>query len=154
MSNQEKEEIFSDILDVYKHLSDVKIRGLDEDISSAYVMAKLNDKDKELVREMVSNAYYSKDLIESVVRKCDTYGYKLTKEEREYLLLKAKKVFDKYMRRINMIVTLNRNVEGNYMVNVLSNYKKEEMEKLKEQNNTTTPVLADELNKSDKKEKK
>jgi len=128
-----EKESFSDVLDVYKHLSDVKLR-IENDVTSAFIMAKLGEKDKECVMEMTCNAYYSKDLIESIVYKARKLNYPMNKEEEKWLINRGKIVFDKYMRRIYMIVTLNRNIDGNYLVNVLSNYKKEETVETKELN--------------------
>lgn len=49
----------------------------------------------------------------------------LSNEERKYIEKLSDMVFDSYMTRIYMTVVLNRNVDGNYLVNVMSGYKQE-----------------------------
>ena len=131
---QNEEEVLSDKLDLMKFVADIKLR-LNKDITTDFTLAKLGAKDKEAIIEMTSNAYFSKRLLMVLSRKSTKWvwdGKKkdyiktlLSNEERKYIEKLSDMVFDSYMTRIYMTVVLNRNVDGNYLVNVMSGYKQE-----------------------------
>lgn len=128
---QEEQENFNDRLDILKHISDIKLK-LKEDITNDFVLAKLGDKDKEAIIEMTGNAYFSKRLLDVLAEK--SYEWKWSEKESKYLKVKIEKeqkqtikkmaraLFDSYMIKIYMTVVLNRNVDKNYLINVLSGY--------------------------------
>ena len=62
---------FNDRLDILKHVSEIKLR-LKNDITNDFVLAKLEDKDKEAIIEMTGNAYFSKRLLDTLSRKSYT----------------------------------------------------------------------------------
>lgn len=129
-------EQFSDRLDILRHVSDIKLR-LKDDITNDFVLAKLGEKDKEFIIEMTGNAYFSKKLLDILEDKAeewvwdkDRYVKRALSDEKKKKIKKiSKAVFDSYMIKIYMTVILNRNVDKNYLINVLSGYadKEEEM---------------------------
>lgn len=132
------EQQFNDRLDILKHVSDIKLR-LKDDITNDFVLARLGEKDKTFIIEMTSNAYFSKKLLEVIKEKGEMWVYeggeykkkKLNKEQRDEVKQIAKTVFDSYMTKIYMTVVLNRNVDKNYLINVLSGYvEKDEGEEI------------------------
>ena len=54
---------FNDKLDVLQHMTSVKSRGIMDDITDDFVLAKLDEKDREGVVNMTANAYFGKDLV-------------------------------------------------------------------------------------------
>jgi len=155
---REEEEHFNDRLDILRHVSDIKLR-LKEDITNDFVLARLGDKDKEFIIEMTGNAYFAKKLLDIMKDKGEEWRWNekegiyerfmIKKDEADKIKKIAKAVFDSYMIKIYMIVVLNRNVDKNYLINVLSGYlEKDEGEiemnmddsKLKE---TVKSLLAD-----------
>ena len=136
-SEQEmRQEQFSDRLDILKHVSDIKVR-IKDDITNDFVLAKLGEKDKEFIIEMTGNAYFSKKLVDTIKDKGETWVYengeykrqKLSEDDKEKVKKIAKAIFDSYMVKIYMTVILNRNVDKNYLINVLSGYvEREEQE--------------------------
>ena len=134
-------EGFSDKLDILRHVSDIKLR-LKNDITNDFVLARLGDKDKEFIIEMTGNAYFSKRLLEILKEKSEYYKWDsesesyikktIEGEDKEKIDKIAKSVFDSYMIRIYMTVILNRNVDKNYLINILSGYVHQEGEDDKE----------------------
>ena len=138
-SSNAKQGNFSDKLDIMKFVAEIKLR-LRKDISADFVLARLSAKDKEAIIEMTTNAYFSKRLLTILALRAKRWKWNskekkyeqgnIDNEEKNYILKIADAVFDSYMTRIYMTVILNRNVDGNYLVNVLAGYKDEEMEDL------------------------
>ena len=126
-----KEEHFNDKLDILKHISDIKLQ-LKDDIKSDFVLAKLTEKDKEFIIEMTGNAYFAKRLIMVMHQRATEYRWdkgserfileKLNDKDKDYIKDIADSIFNSYMNKIYMTVILNRNVDKNYLINILSGY--------------------------------
>lgn len=129
MIKEETKPEFHDKLDVYGFLSDIKLR-INDNITSDFVLAKLSDKDKEGIIEMTANAYFSRKIIDMLYKRGYKYvdGKKIKLDKTELARIKniGDAVFDAFMTRIYMNVVLSRNVDKNYLVNVLSGYREEE----------------------------
>jgi hypothetical protein len=162
ISEEMKVEQFSDRMDVLRHVSEIKLK-LKNDITNDFVLARLSEKDKEYIVEMTGNAYFSKKLLDLIEEKGEEWIYKDGKYTKEKLsqLKKDKikaistRVFDSYMTRIYMVVVLNRNVDKNYLINVLSGYGEKneegmELNKNNELKNTVNELLADRDNEKEK----
>jgi hypothetical protein len=127
------EDRFDDRLDVYQFLSDIKLR-INKDITSDFVLARLEQQDKEGIIEMTANAYFTKKLLYMMAEK-GTYWHngkkeKLDPKQKTYIQNLGKAIFDSFLTRIYMTVVLNRNVDKNYLVNVLSGYKEDAEEEI------------------------
>lgn len=133
----EEAENFSDKLDIYKYVSEIKLR-LKKDITADFVLAKLGDKDKEGIIELGGDAYFCKKLVtmmERRAKKCiwnnerEKWEIKrISRREKQTIKKISEGIFDSFMTRIYLTVILNRNVDRNYLINILSNYKEEEEE--------------------------
>ena len=85
---------------------------------------------------MTVNAYYSKKVMDMLIER--SYRWKWNGEKFIKVMIndmeKAKlkkirdRIFDSYMNRIYMTVILNRNIDKNYLVNVLTGYDDEKNE--------------------------
>lgn len=157
------EQNFSDKLDVMKFVADIKLR-LKRDITTDFVLAKLEGKDKEAIIEMTSNAYFAKKLLLLLSRKSRRWIWnekkgeyekqEISKEDKKYLEGLSDAVFDSYMTRIYMTVVLNRNVDKNYLINVLSGYKEEvEGQDIDMSAEEASSVLKEVMKNQEKKEK-
>lgn len=133
-------------IELKKFLADIHSR-INKDITSDFVLAKLEDKDKNAVIEMTNNAYYATRLLTEHAIKNKTkkkhYWNKTTKKwekkeltEDENTLLKKniENLFDAYVNRIILVVNLNRNKKDNHLLNLLGKYAPEP-----EQPEITTP---------------
>lgn len=126
---------FSDRYDIARFLADIKLR-LRRDISTDFVLAKFDAKNKEGVIEMTSNAYFAKKLIQLLKRRGYVWKWnaekgeynkeELSKKDSDYLTKLGDGIFDAFMTRIYMTTILNRNVDGNYLINVLAGYTEKE----------------------------
>jgi hypothetical protein len=125
-------------LELLKYMSDVQSR-IKNDISSDFILAKLGDQDKEGVIEMTSNAYFCKkvgDMIKHHAIKKGKWVWSVKanswiREEYDNDYLKGLEIinratFDAFMTRIYMTVILNRNVEKNHMLKILSGSQEDE----------------------------
>lgn len=112
------EDLLTDQFDVYRYLTDVRSR-IKKDISTDFVLAKLEDQDKTGVIEMTVNAYLAKAVAESLKPYCRSV------EEMKEVEHEGNRIFDMYMTKIYMVVLLNRNKEQNPMVRwIVSNLGK------------------------------
>lgn len=157
---EEQREQFNDRLDILRHVSDIKL-SLKKDITNDFVLARLDEKDKEFIIEMTGNAYFSKKLLDEIEDKGEVWQYseekgyvkvKLSEEERKKVKKISEAVFDSYMIKIYMTVVLNRNVDKNYLINVLSGYAEKEGEGI-DPNEQVKGAVASLLADREKKEK-
>ena len=130
-------EVFSDKLDVYKFIASIGISGFKERVREDFVLASLNEDKKEWITEMYDDAMYTMKLYQRLIR-CGydwSWNEKLNKWEKiklsvkdiQTIKLSAKETFDLYMNKIYMHVTLNRNVEDNQILKIMSGiHEKEE----------------------------
>lgn len=146
-----KNSAFSDKWGTYKYLTDIQ-SDIKKDITSDFILAKLNETQKEAVIELVRDAYFIKKELE---RLTNAYYYKplkngryvknedgtfrrfpITKEQRDYIMNIAKMTFNSYMIKIIMTKIEYRNVENNVMMELITEKDKMAMEnfKLEEEN--------------------
>lgn len=114
---------FSDSLDVMQFLASVHSR-IGSDISSDFVLAKLEDGDKEFIIEMIVNAYFVKRLMKYLENKAESEA------DKERLKEYGQDVFDAYANKLYMIALVNRNVPLNALLRLmagLSDIEQEEM---------------------------
>ena len=106
----------------------IKVQNrLKKDITSDFILAKLSEKDQEMIIESVTMAYVSKTLIQKIknqekqhkwntkTQKWDTTP--LNYQQQEHLQILAEKTFDIYMVRPYMISILKRNTKLNHLIN-------------------------------------
>jgi len=113
-----REEGWSDKLDSLKFISDVHLR-IKEDIKADFIFAKLGEADKDGIINMTVNAYSSKRLMYIYASKIKNAN------DQETIKKIGDAIFDNFMTKVYMIVTLNRNIDGNYIIDVLSNAGRE-----------------------------
>lgn len=157
---QEELEAIDNKLELLKYTSQVQSRIKDE-ISTDFVLAKLSEKDKEGITEMTSNAYFVKRMMSIIKKKAkrwewDSKEKKWEKKEaetsdRNKIEEISKRTFDMFMTRIYMTAILNRNVERNYLLNILAGLKEEEE---KEEDTEIKSKLREVLRNEEKKEAK
>lgn len=126
---------FDTRLDAIKFTSEVHSR-IKRDINSDFVMAILNEKDKEAITEMTANAYFVKRIFDQLAQQVkETSKNKPQKQlqfEINQIQTTGKKIFDTYMVRIYMTVLLNRNVPKNHLMKILAGQYEEENETTEE----------------------
>ena len=132
-------EKFSDQLDVLKETISIK-SSIREDITSDFVLASnLSEQDKTGIIEMTGDAYFSKKIIKLYAERGFNYewdknkkdwaknedgSYKkvgLNNDEKQKIYNIAERLFTAYMIKIMMTVILNRNVDKNYLISLLTN---------------------------------
>ena len=125
----EPETTIDNKLELLKFSAQVQSR-IKTDISEDFILAKLNEKDKESIIEMTSNAYFTKFIFEKLKRLGTKWNYdintktytkrRLNKSEINHIDLISKNTFDIYMNRIFMTTILNRNIEGNHLLRLIN----------------------------------
>lgn len=130
--NETDKPIFSDRLDIYKHLTDIQSR-IRNDITSDFTYAKLNDQDKEFAIEMTNNAYFMQNAILQYIKICKT------NKEIEQIIQESRNVFDITMKSVYMLMILNRNVPKNILLQILGGITEKETED--ETDEQTTSIL-------------
>lgn len=108
----ENQEFYSQH-DIYKFIATVDSR-IKKEVGSDFVLAKLEDKDKEYVVEMVGNAFSMKGLIDGMLRRINE-----NHKDRTKIKLIGERIFDNLMTKVYMIVLLNRNVDKNYIMKII-----------------------------------
>lgn len=139
MEKKEERPINKD-LDIYKKFLEVE-SGINEDIKSDFVQAKLNDNDKQYITDMTALAYRAKKIIQkNKEHRIWDKGKKreLTKDEENWITKKAEIVFNTFMIKTLMTVILNRNVTNNYILELITKGTKrdEELETNQEEERT------------------
>ena len=131
-------------LEILRFASQVQSR-IKKDISEDFILAKLEEKDKEGIVEMTSNAYFMKKILSILKAKGTKWDWdnknkcwikrSLNKEEMTFIQDVADATFDSYLTRIYMTVILNRNVPNNHLLKILAgatdDEDKEEIEGIK-----------------------
>lgn len=149
-------------LDLMKKLTEVS-SSIHDQIREDFIFAKLDEKDKEAVSEMTTNAYFSKSII-NLYRKLRTkwewntqqkkwQRCELSQKETDYLKHYEQRVFDTFMTRIYMTVILNRNVTKNALVRILAGFDEteEETKEEKQKQQKTTEELIKSIEKREEK---
>lgn len=132
-----KEDYTETRLDFLKGLSAIGSR-LNRRISSDWVMARLEEKDREAIREMMANAYYGDNLLKEIPLKFKRWKFDverqvwedeyMSKEEKDAIVNQADKMFDTFTIRVETTVILNRNVKNNWLVRLMAGAQEEEVE--------------------------
>lgn len=122
-------------LEILRFASQVQSR-IKKDISEDFILAKLEEKDKEGIIEMTSNAYFMKKILSVLKAKGTKWDWddkrkcwikrNLNKEEQDFIQDIANATFDSYLTRIYMTVILNRNVPNNHLLKILAGVSDEE----------------------------
>lgn len=126
---------FSDKYSTYKHLIEVK-SDIRDNITSDFILAKLNDNQKESVVELVRDAYFAKKEIEKLARgytyridknrkyyRNEDYSYKkfeLSQDEKDYIKMVARMTFNSYMIKLIMTVIMYRNIDKNVVMELIT----------------------------------
>lgn len=121
-----KQEDFEDKNDIIKHML-VGHSDLKKQIQSDYIMAKLEDKDKQGIIEMVNNAFYGIRINQQIQEKSQkTWQWNKNKQNWELTPTEQKtiqaiqergiRLFNSFMTRPHMTAMLNRNKKNNYLI--------------------------------------
>lgn len=162
-----QKEDFTDKYGTYKYLtqpqSDIKV-----DITSDFILAKLNENQKEAIIELVRDAYFAKKTIEKLaegwvykvgkdrkyIRNEDmTYKrYPLPPDERKYIQQLAKITFNSYMIKLIMTVIMYRNIEQNILMELITEKDRlnQETEELKRENQELGKRIKENVKKGEK----
>lgn len=119
-------------LALLKHLTEVQ-SNIQDKISTDFVLAKLDEQNKEGVIEMTTNAYFSTRVIDIITTNSKKNGrYNWNRKNKNWertnhpitIYDEIKKIqqqtFNSYMVRIYMTIILARNHEKNHLINVLA----------------------------------
>lgn len=127
-------KVTHDKLDLIKGLSQVESR-IKKNITSDFILAKLDEKQKKLITETTSNAYFCKKIIEGTKDKKKWYwrdGFweqdNLTEKEEIRIKKASERTFEAFMIKNIMIALLNRNVKNNHLVRLMTGLQDEEDE--------------------------
>lgn len=130
------EETIDNKLEFLKFMSQVQ-SSIKDCITEDFIFAKLGDKQKEAIIEMVCNAYYGKKLLSIVAHKSkkrwvwkkDRWEH-IERDSSHFTIMNeySKNVFDAFMTRIYMMVILNRNVKENPLLRLLAGMPEDESE--------------------------
>jgi hypothetical protein len=121
-------EGFETPIQLLGYMTEVKSR-LKQQITSDFILAKLDNQDKEGILELTGDAYFAQrvhmvllteKLWEWDAKKKKWYLRGLNHKEKQSITRNANKLFDAYMTRIHMATVLNRNKDGNYLVDRLT----------------------------------
>jgi hypothetical protein len=123
------EQTIDNKLEILRLTSQVQSR-IKKDISEDFILAKLDERDKEGIVEMTSNAYFVKKILGILSAKGVKYDWNvktdswtkrsLNTEEKSFIEHIANATFDSYLTRIYMTVILNRNVPNNHLLKILA----------------------------------
>lgn len=125
----EKTEIYKE-LDLIKFTAEVQGR-IKQHLTSDFVLAKLEEKDKTYIIEMTSTAYLTQRIYQKLIFSEMTRQLNLneTEDERkeniEKIKEQAKITFDIYLNELSTIAILNRNVENNPILKILGRINQE-----------------------------
>lgn len=148
-------------LELIKSLSQVK-SSIKDVITEDFVLAKLGDKDKEAIIEMVANANYGKQLVNTIILISKEWKWNkkekkwelesINIESKNHLEKMGKRLFDTFMSRIYMTVILNRNTKNNHLVRLIAGQTEEETEdNTIEQSNETIEAIKEAVKQNEQK---
>lgn len=120
------EQTIDSKLELIKQIGQVESEIKDH-ITSDFVYAKLNEKDKTFILKMYQNASLARTLLERLrINQKKEWQWNQNKYQWEYQNISQKKeqilkeltkqIFQTFMRTIFMLVILNRNVKDNHLV--------------------------------------
>ena len=112
-------------LELVKHLGEVQ-NPIKETITSDFIYAKLDEKDKEGITEMTANAQLAKNYYKYIINNTIIWNWnkkeeqweqqRINKEQKEIVEKNGNILADNYMVRPYMIANLNRNTKENFLV--------------------------------------
>lgn len=121
MHTEDDFKTFDDKLEVLRFSSAVHSR-INDEITSDFVLSKLNQKDKQFIIEMTCNAYYMKsvfDILASRIKLKNIYN----PDQKEQITKEIEKIsismFKSFMIKNYMIANLNRNEAQNTILKLL-----------------------------------
>lgn len=107
-----------------KHLADVHTHKIRDIISSDWVLAKLETKEKDFLIEMSHNAIMTKILMDRMKERAIQYEFinnnwvekDIDTKIGSKMIENSLSVFNNMIFRLQMIAILNRNVSSNYLI--------------------------------------
>lgn len=128
--DSEKQQLqFDTPLDIAKFVAETKTRVKDE-INSDFVLAKLPEETRASIIEMTSNAFWARRVVEQAEsgvireeladREKTLERQKYYEEKKRVIREMSKKTFDLYMDKIYITTALYRNIDGNYIIDVIT----------------------------------
>jgi hypothetical protein len=145
-------------LEHLRYLGHVKSR-INKEVTEDFTYASLDDKDKEAVIEMTTDAYTIKRMFEIAEKKATKWTFDndeqvwelrpMDKNERELINKYGVASFETVMTRVIMTVIMNRNKPKNPLIRLLAKANKEEESNDEQQ----ISIINDALKKINKKEK-
>lgn len=143
--DKNKELDFDTKLDILKYMTQVHSR-VHTDINSDFILAKLDEKDKKNIIKMTEIAYLAKRIshrisnqlrIQLITEKNkktpDKKNIELLIAQINYITSISNQIFDGYMTKIYLTVSLNRNVPKNHLINILGGQEEDEKTEESEQ---------------------
>lgn len=136
-TKENKEPTIDNRLELLKYTSEVQSR-IQKDITSDFILARLGEKDKEAIVELTSDAYFTKRVINEIIKRSHEWNWNkkekkwyktpMKEEDAKKIIEIANKTFDAYMIKITMTALLNRNVNQNYLINILAQQQEQQEE--------------------------
>lgn len=119
-------------LELLKYVAQVQQPGIKKELTSDYILAKLPEKDKTATIELAADAYFALRIIQLLYTKSKgtpIYNHKtrtwtipqLEKHKQTKILELANRIFESYTKPLDLTSNLNRNVEKNYILQLISN---------------------------------
>lgn len=124
-------------LDLISEFTNIDSKRIRKEITSDFVKARLSEKQRESIIEMVSSAYFCKRVIESLRDNARWYNWKEKKWEiysedggrkQDYIMMtnRAEYVFNAVMNRPFMTAVLHRNVRDNHLLRLQAKASEED----------------------------
>lgn len=139
-TTQQPENEIDTKIELLKYISEVN-SNIKNEIGSDFILAKLEDQDKEAIIEMTSNAYFCKKIGEIIRYQAESRGkWVYNKEIKQYqkkqystqyiktIQTLANNTFDAFLTRIYMTVILNRNKPNNTILELITGSQTETKE--------------------------
>lgn len=147
-----EQKVLQDHYSLIKHLTSVNIDKIKKDIGMDFKLARFSDKDKAFVNEMVTNAYFIKDVILRCLNVSPNYDYvggkfvkkPVSKQVREKVKKIAEECFHAPLIKLHMLAILSQNVKGNPLLRMILSQPESEEERLmaqEEQNKKFTEKI-------------
>lgn len=126
-------------LELKKYIGQVKSR-INTEITEDFTYAKLDEQNEKGVIEMTTNAFFAIRMYTQAAKKGTKWTWnnkfqqweqrRFTTEEQEIVRNQGKRLFDALMTRVLMTVIMNRNKQGNYLIDALVKDQRETEQEL------------------------
>ena len=108
VADSDRGKSYDDIYDVLKSLVTIESPAIRKEITEDFTKAKLKEKDREFVVEMVANAFGVQSLFESMGKNAENMGF--PKETVDGVEKAGSDQFQKMIIRVTMMANINRNL--------------------------------------------